>query len=106
MHGSEHSEEEFVYVTVKLINLAGVELATVRVDKDATIGQLVAKMKLEPSLPVVARCLIVFDDDTGQNAYDLSTHASRFIKCTLTAWCKNLSEVRCRVIESVEPTKS
>ena len=58
-----HRSEKSVYLSVKLITLSGVELATVQVDKDATIGQFVAKMKKETSLPEVDCCSIVFPDD-------------------------------------------
>ena len=61
---------------MKLIKNAGDELATVRVDKDATIGRLVAKIKFDSSLPEVARCSFFFDDDPGNECNRLASSVS------------------------------
>ena len=105
VRGSENSEDESVYLTVKLFTLSGVELATVQVDKDATIGQLVAKMKMQPSLLEVDCCCIVLCDDPDNNVHGLGTYDCVFFKFTLTAWCSNRSVVRCQMIQSAEPKK-
>ena len=60
-----------MYVPRLLSTLPIIELATVQVDSDATIGHLVAKMQSQPSLPEVDCCSFAVSDDPDYIVYDL-----------------------------------
>jgi hypothetical protein len=101
-HGSDKSEEESGYLNVKLNMMSGEELS-IYVDKDATIGQLVANMRSISPLLEWKGCAIVFTNDPDARVYCLGKDCNMYTRFTRTAWCRQLSVVSGALIRNTVP---
>jgi hypothetical protein len=101
-HGSDNSEEESVYLNVKLYMMSAGEVS-IDVDKDATIGQLVAKMRSISPLLDLKDCSIVFNNDPDARVHCLGKDCTMYFRFTETAWCRRLSVVSGQLIRSAVP---
>jgi hypothetical protein len=101
-HGSDKFEEDIGRLNVKLNMLSGKELS-ICVDKDATIGQLVAKMRSISPLLDLKGVSIVFSNDPDVRVHCLGLDSTMYFRFTKTAWCRNVSVVSGALIRSAVP---
>ena len=90
------SEEEPPFVTVNVYSVAGDLVTSVRVTPDATLGQLVAKLKATGVDVASNKHHIVIGANTWWSRFEEENLYTRFLR---TVECRGLHIVHCTVVK-------